>query len=128
MPALVVAIRPLPFPSKTALASKADQPVPPTETDRVDEEVRSVPEVQTAGRPAEPEPVRDEEPPPTHVPLIAKQPAVRFMPLANVEEALRYATSSAVFKTVVAMSPTPSPLTLNLKSGAADVEVAIEKA
>ena len=58
-------------------------PVPPTLTVSVEEDVSSVPDVQTAGRPAEPEPVKLE--PPTQEPFIAKHPVVALMPLANVE-------------------------------------------
>ena len=49
----------------------------------VEEDVSSVPDVHTAGRPAEPEPVKLE--PPVQVPFIAKHPVVALMPLAKVE-------------------------------------------
>ncbi len=77
-------IAPVPLPYKKPPLENDAAPVPPTLTVRVDDEVRSVGLVQTAGRPAEPEPVKLE--PPTQVPLAkVRQPVVRLIPLANVD-------------------------------------------
>ena len=61
-------------------------PVPPTKVESEELEVSAVADVQTAARPAEPEPVKLE--PPTQVPDIEKQPAVMFQPFAAVEVAV----------------------------------------
>ena len=74
---------PVPLPKRKPPLEKEVAPVPPTLTVSVEEDVSSVPDVQTAGRPAEPEPVKLE--PPVQTPLIAKHPVVALMPLAKVE-------------------------------------------
>ena len=85
-------------------------PVPPTLTVSVEEDVSSVPDVQTAGRPAEPEPVKLE--PPVQTPLMAKHPVVALMPLAKVEVPVPPTFTMPLvwmLPSVVVAMPIPSP-------------------
>src|SRR3989344_1862616 len=92
--AVVVAMFPAALPYKTVPELMVAQPVPPFATARMPPRVR-VPE-EVMGPPVRVRPVVPPEPstevtvpvpPPRQVPLRAKQPAVRFTPLANEEVA-----------------------------------------
>ena len=98
------------------------QPVPPTDADSDVVLVKSVPEVQTAGRLATPVPVNRL----TQFPLTAKHPLERLIPFANVDEAELSETSRTDLRTVVA---TPPLLEVSKRNnGWAAVDVANENA
>ena len=116
----------LPLPKSIELAVIVGQPVPPTDAERDVVLVSSVPEVQAAGSPAEPEPVMEPPPVARQTPFKAKHPLERFMPLANDEEAVVSVTARTELNEVVATPPTAAVLTRIM--GEAVVDVARDQA